>query len=973
MPRPSSGREAELLQVPRLHQSPETKWAQNKEFTEVSDAEILDRISRQHIVLLGIPGSGKTTLAQTLRARNDSIRYISLGEISRNLAPDSPERSYINELFAHGSPVGDPNFFLSLLEPYIDESIAAGNGFILDGMPKKLEEVESLLQFMQAKGISLDTIISCELDPVTAYNRIAVRGIREGDQDTMDVFTNRTRIYLQNLARFKEDLSSDGARVIDINTEDLDQQQCADHLLAAYKIDEDKTIHHSNAIDIVRLSKEVRRGGFDSAAAQLAPFFDDNFESSLPYADIFSPNTSPEQRLAIIMEAMLAKNPELRHMPLMNQRLAKNYIATTVASIEHLVVSLAEEIQAVGGEITNDHIERLLREQLETKRLIMDLQKELIDGKDFCEIVDGEIDENATELKYISSKLIQIAQARGYSDFNLDPATLMRTQPLLWGQLTSRRILFAPDTNYRRTANGIVGSHHSLLPYSRTNRALSANSMADYLPFIEAVSSSDYIYSSTFGFIHLVGVDKTGEAFGVEYPIMMHDKRLLDIESDKLHELLAQTDSFYSTHDIWHNIIPVYADHFILHHPDAPLSYGGRQTAYLDFGHAKRQEKEEYEIGVAMAHAKTQQERFALDPQLREQQIGIVMNVIDELQELKDELFDKAPDQALDIVDFLSARAASNLFNVLPPEDPIYDVLDAKLKALSLPPVTVNLSEITELIIRQRLVDPHLLPEGMDTDDIVSLAKKDDVFARTIVSLADGTTPNRESGSEFLLKALREFDIMDAAIDGTQNQFNLSGMHKVRWIAMMAPQRQQLKGHMEKVHGKNGQYKYGDKVLDDVRELVHLQQEALQADMPHYLYRMHARAENQQISYSAYSICFDDGQPLNEAARGELRYITTHENQSLQYAVRQLHHTIDKLIDSLVHATYAFSIDDSVDLEDQGALFAKAGYMNLGNTIREIARRYVQLLSDEKQYQNSIGTTYPEALERIVQDQMSIT
>lgn len=652
-------------------------------------------------------------------------------------------------------------------------------------------------------------------------------------------------------------------------------------------------------------------------------------------------------------------------------------MATTVSSIEHLVVSLAEETRALGHEISEQDIERLLREQLETRQLIEDLQKELIDGKNFSEVINGEIAENALELKYISDKLRQIAEEKGYPTSGLDPAALMRTQPMLWGQLTSSRILFAPDTNYRRTANGVMGSHHSLLPFSRANRALSANSMADYLPFIEAVSSSDYKYSSTFGFIHLIGVDKTGEAYGVEYPIMMHDKRLLDIESDHLHALLARTDSFYSTHDIWHNIIPVYADHFILHHPDAPLSYGGRLPSYLDFGHLKRKEKEEYEIGVAMAHAKTQQERFVLDPKLREQQVSIVMDVIDELPRLHEELRMKAPDEAADIIDFLSARAASNLFNILPPEDSIYETLDAKLKALSLPSVVINIGQVAELIVRQRLISPDLLPEGMGTDDIVRLAKNDSTLARTILNSADGTLPNRESGSEFLLKALEEFEIINAATILNQDEFNLSGMQKVRWIAMMAPQRQQLKGHMEKVHGKNGKYKYGDEVLDDARELVHLQQAALQADMPHYLYRMHARRENQQISYGAYSVCFDDGQEANKDARGELSHIATHENPSLQYAARQLRQTLDVLIDSLVRATYRFGeksgVDLGLDLLDQGLLFSKAGYMHLGGAVRQIAERYIQLATDEQHYQQSIGTTYPEALQKIVQDQMSIT
>lgn len=945
----------------------------DEEYTSpVNDVEILARIANQNTIILGIPGAGKTTLANELASRNDAIDYISVGDISRSLDPSSPERIYLNSLFKKGAPLGDPDFFLGLIEPYINQAKDRGGGFLLDGLPKKPEEVQPLLDFLASNDIAIDVVISCEIDPLEAYNRTALREARHGDEDSMEIYANRTKMYLENISYFKDRLTENGATLITLNTEAMGPGACVDHLIAVNRME---LASSSTDLNLARLAGDIRLGEFGSAAAQLAPLFDDSFDDTgVPYESLFFDGSTTEQKQALVEELMLQKDPQLRAMPLLTKRLAENYLATTVASLEHLVRSLADEAHAMGKQLSDKDVASLVHEQLATKRLIAELQAELIDGRDFAEVVDAEIASNADELRHISTKLYEIAHKRGYEGLNLDSDAIMRTQPLLWGQLTSSRILFAPDTNYRRNANGVMGSHHSLLPFSRANRALSANSMADYMPFIEAVSSSDYKYTSTFGFVHLIGVDKTGEAYGVEYPIMMHDKRLLDLHNERLNHMLASIDSFYSTHDIWHNIIPVYADHFILHHVDAPLSYGGRRPSYLEFGKNKRQEKEEYEIGVAMAHAQTQQERFILDPQIREQQISIVMEALDELPLLRGELLEKvSAAEADDIVDFLAARAASNLFNILPPADQIYSKVDRRLREIELPALSVRLADVATLLLGQRVIDVSKLSVSADTNTLIKLVEEDDDFARQVLGAVDVMLPTRESGSEYIVDALQDFGILGASSGYAETGYILEGMNKVRWIAMMAPQRQQLKGHMEKVHGKNGIYKYGDQLLEDARELVHLQQSALRADMPHYLYRMHARKQNQQISYGAYSLYFDDGQSVNMLARNEVTGIMSNGTEAEVHEVNALLAGMDQLIDSLVRATYDVDDKKISDILDQARTLSDGGYLHLGAAVSDIAHKYADLRNDEIMYQQSLGTTYVAAIQRIIDDQMTIT
>ncbi len=186
-----------------------------------SEQKILHDLSRKNVVLLGIPGAGKTTLATGLQLLHPDINYISVGDISRNLPPESTERRYLDKLFQKEAPVGDPAFFLSLIEDQIDNAVSCGQGFILDGIPKKSEEVLPLKAFFAGKNLGIDMVISCELQSHVAYQRLAQRENRLGDDDSMIVYLNRTKMYLDDVDTFKAELVESDDDLIVLNAERL--------------------------------------------------------------------------------------------------------------------------------------------------------------------------------------------------------------------------------------------------------------------------------------------------------------------------------------------------------------------------------------------------------------------------------------------------------------------------------------------------------------------------------------------------------------------------------------------------------------------------------------------------------------------------------------------------------------------------------------------------------------------------------
>ena len=945
----------------------------------------LGRLAAMNVVLLGIPGAGKTTLADELQILDENITYISLGEISRNLDPDSSQRKELDRLFSLGKPVGIPELFLDIVEPHIDRAISNGGGFLLDGIPKKAEEIDPLLHFLGEKNALPDLIVSCELPPVVAYARTTARLARAGDPDTTEIFLNRTKTYLRDMDTFKDALSNNGERPVIILDTDRHSPVAAARatlMLAGLRREQVSENESREAVQITRLHEYLQNDNREEAFRIIGQEFDGTLKN-IDYGMVFRSDMTYEDRTAYIEAAFLLQDPRLQDTPYFLKRLTENYISNTLGSIEHLYDSLKQEVGLRYGEsFTEDNVRDVYSQQLGLRDTIQELQERIVTGESLETLTNSEIALNLAELFHIEKVLVNRAVEYGLDPSDGDIETLMRLQPKLWAQLTSNQILFAPDNNYRSRSNGIQGSHHSLLPFTRNIRAMAANSMGQYIPFIEAVSATENKFSSTFGFIHFVGMDENGEAFGVEYPIMMHDRRLLDLKSQTINDVLKMTDEFYGNHDLWHNLLPVFSKNFILHHPDAPLSYGGRLKSYTDFGRDLREEKEEYEIGMAMMHARTQQERFAENPALRKRQETLILDSLDTLLNLPMELQGKCtPEEIDDIVDYLACKAATKAYNVFPDNDPIYTIIKEKLTALAVKPQPVSSSEVAELLLMQGLLNEEELSNILPNDHYPTLQEKrtaihsDDTLASAVIRTSiDPTNEKRESGAEYLVETMQAWGILETL--GTNPKAHLDVIQKSRWLAMTAPQRQQLKGHMEKVHGKAG-YQFDDQTFTEPRDLILIQQNALRVDESEYQYRIAARQTNQQLSYGIYSLLFDDKQALHKESRAALDSLRTSKDTGQQLFAREATSMLDKIMHELVSNTYA-PLDDELEyLESFSNASADRGdneqSVTLASTIRSILNQYRALAQQEHDHQHDKGITYVDASKRLTDEQMTIS
>lgn len=146
------------------------------------------------IVIFGPPGAGKGTQAAKIKDRY-AILHISTGDMLRASVKEGTETGKLAKSFMDkGELVPD-----SVMVEIIREKIAkpdAKNGFMLDGFPRTIPQAEALDKMLHNNGLTVDAVISIEVNDTEIINRISGRQAEENrEDDRVDVVKNRLRVY----------------------------------------------------------------------------------------------------------------------------------------------------------------------------------------------------------------------------------------------------------------------------------------------------------------------------------------------------------------------------------------------------------------------------------------------------------------------------------------------------------------------------------------------------------------------------------------------------------------------------------------------------------------------------------------------------------------------------------------------------------------------------------------------------------
>ncbi|WP_243058871.1 adenylate kinase [Nocardioides sp. SR21] len=148
------------------------------------------------LIIMGPPGAGKGTQAKFI-AEHFKIPAISTGDIFRANVSQGTELGLEAKRYMDAGDYVPDEVTNLMVRNRIDEPDAE-NGFLLDGYPRTLAQVEELDGMIRFTGHRLDAVMVLTVDQDEIVGRLLQRAQVEGRaDDTEDVIRRRQEVYLE--------------------------------------------------------------------------------------------------------------------------------------------------------------------------------------------------------------------------------------------------------------------------------------------------------------------------------------------------------------------------------------------------------------------------------------------------------------------------------------------------------------------------------------------------------------------------------------------------------------------------------------------------------------------------------------------------------------------------------------------------------------------------------------------------------
>ncbi|EAH8300406.1 adenylate kinase [Campylobacter fetus] len=151
-------------------------------------------------LIIGAPGSGKTTDASMIAANDDKFAHYSTGDLLRaEVASGSELGKLIDSFISKGNLVP--------LEVVVNTIISAirssdKNYILIDGYPRSEEQMRELDRVLASQSeVKLDGVIEVDVSEEVARNRVLGRA--RGADDNNEVFNNRMKVYLDPIKEIR--------------------------------------------------------------------------------------------------------------------------------------------------------------------------------------------------------------------------------------------------------------------------------------------------------------------------------------------------------------------------------------------------------------------------------------------------------------------------------------------------------------------------------------------------------------------------------------------------------------------------------------------------------------------------------------------------------------------------------------------------------------------------------------------------
>ncbi len=158
-------------------------------------------MSRKKLFLIiGAPGSGKTTDAELIAKQNDEITHYSTGDMLRGEVASGSELGLeINNYISKGLIVPIKIAITTIVNAIKN---APTDIIIIDGYPRSIEQLNALDEYLQNDiSLELSSVIEVHVSEETARDRVL--GRNRGADDNTEVFYNRMKVYTEPLAEIQ--------------------------------------------------------------------------------------------------------------------------------------------------------------------------------------------------------------------------------------------------------------------------------------------------------------------------------------------------------------------------------------------------------------------------------------------------------------------------------------------------------------------------------------------------------------------------------------------------------------------------------------------------------------------------------------------------------------------------------------------------------------------------------------------------
>ena len=149
---------------------------------------------KARVILIGPPGAGKGTQAKMLAEKLD-IPAISTGEIFRSHISRRTELGVLAQSYIKNGNLVPDEVTDALVRDRLGEAAAVA-GFLLDGYPRNVHQVEALDAILSDSGLALDAVVELTVPDGDIMGRLLRRaGLENRADDTEEVIAHRIALY----------------------------------------------------------------------------------------------------------------------------------------------------------------------------------------------------------------------------------------------------------------------------------------------------------------------------------------------------------------------------------------------------------------------------------------------------------------------------------------------------------------------------------------------------------------------------------------------------------------------------------------------------------------------------------------------------------------------------------------------------------------------------------------------------------